>query len=228
MNIDNLIIEVTRKCNMTCAHCLRGTAQNKEIKKETISKFLLNNKIEYISTITFTGGEPSLNTQAIKDFILICKENNIEVGNFYIATNGKQENEEFLRACLDLYLFCSDNEMSQVQVSRSDFHNEQDENWIKKLSCLKFANERENINYEMVISEGKGKELNELNGTIDTARKIKPEPLTLEEDHIEGEIYLNVNGDICTSCDLSYIRQNKLKIGNVYEQSLIEMIKGQK
>ena len=31
LNIDSLIIEVTRKCNMQCEHCLRGAAQRKTI-----------------------------------------------------------------------------------------------------------------------------------------------------------------------------------------------------
>jgi len=60
MNIDNLIIEITRKCNFTCDHCLRGEAQNKDIDHKVIDA-LLDNNIEYISNITFTGGEPSLN-----------------------------------------------------------------------------------------------------------------------------------------------------------------------
>ena len=31
MLIDNLILEITRKCNFQCKHCLRGNSQNKNI-----------------------------------------------------------------------------------------------------------------------------------------------------------------------------------------------------
>ena len=225
MELYNLIIEVTRKCNMSCEHCLRGNFQNKNIKPETIEKFIIDNDINYISTITFTGGEPSLNTQAIKDFISICKNNNVEIGSFYIATNGKTENMDFLHTLIDLYCFCTDNECSQVQVSQSDYHQEQNEEWIKKLETLKFVSKRENIGYKNIISEGKGKKLNEYNGTIDNARKIDIPSLDLEN---QEDIYLNVKGDICTSCDLSYTRQDRNKLGNIYKSTLIEMETNQK
>ncbi len=225
LTLNNLIIEITRKCNLQCNHCLRGTAENKNITKETLEKFLLNNDIKYISMVSFTGGEPSLNTQAIEDFIAICKENNIEIGSFYIATNGVEAKEKFLKVLLDLYLFCSDNEVSQVEISRSDFHDPQDEAWIDKLKCLRFVNERDILDYKSIISEGKGKRLNELNGTIDQARKIEIYPLEVEDnERIDGEVYLNVNGDICASCNLSYARQVKNRLGNIHNSTLLEML----
>ena len=36
--IANLVIEVTRKCNLQCAHCLRGEAQDIEISEAVIDK----------------------------------------------------------------------------------------------------------------------------------------------------------------------------------------------
>lgn len=222
MYLNNAIIEVTRKCNMACCHCLRGNAQNKEISKETLSKFLLNNDIRYISTVTFTGGEPSLNCQAINDFIDICSKHAIEVGNFYIATNGKQVTESFISTCLRLFLFCSENEVSQIEISRSDYHIDQNEEAIKKLKCLRFVSERPYLSYKNLIDEGKAKSLNQLNGIKGQKKKIYP--LTIEDNIIDGEIYLNCKGDICSSCDLSYRRQDKNKLGNVYNKSLMEMI----
>lgn len=73
MYINNLIIEVTRKCNFSCAHCLRGEAQKREIDFAIIDA-ILDNDIEYISTVTFTGGEPSLNVPAINYFVDRCKK----------------------------------------------------------------------------------------------------------------------------------------------------------
>jgi len=63
---DNLVLEVTRKCNMNCAHCLRGNAEDKDISFDLID-ILLDN-IDSINMITFTGGEPSLNVKALKYF----------------------------------------------------------------------------------------------------------------------------------------------------------------
>lgn len=124
VSIYNLIIETTRRCNMSCEHCLRGEPQNRDIDVDTIRKFLLTNNVNYISIITFTGGESTLNLQAIRSFMQICKDLNVDVGSFYIATNGKNIPDEFI-LCLDLYLFCSDNEVSAVGISKSFYHNKQ-------------------------------------------------------------------------------------------------------
>lgn len=229
MQIQNLILEITRKCNFTCAHCLRGDAQNKDIDLKVIDSLLENNNIDYISSIAFTGGEPSLNTKAINYFIDKCNELNIEIGNFYIATNGGKTsgNEEFLHTLIKLYCFCSDNEISQVQISNSDYHfNSQDEESINKLKCLSFVDERTHLNYKYLIHEGKAKRLNELNGTMDSARRIKPEKvLKLDGDYIETEeLYINCKGDIVLSCDLSYNRQDKNKIGNILIDKLEDLV----
>ena len=61
--LDNIAIEVTRKCNMGCEHCLRGNAQNMDIDFGYIDSFL--NDVSSIGTITFSGGEPALNVEAI-------------------------------------------------------------------------------------------------------------------------------------------------------------------
>ena len=66
MQVYSLILEVTRRCNMCCAHCLRGEAENIDMQKETIDKVLdLVDKIEHV---TFSGGEPSLNLPLIQYF----------------------------------------------------------------------------------------------------------------------------------------------------------------
>ena len=37
---DSLAVEVTRRCNMHCAHCLRGEAENKDISYEVMDALL--------------------------------------------------------------------------------------------------------------------------------------------------------------------------------------------
>lgn len=64
---NNVFIEVTRRCNMCCAHCLRGDAESIDIQEKYIDAFLDNfEKGAYISSLTFTGGEISLNIPAIR------------------------------------------------------------------------------------------------------------------------------------------------------------------
>ena len=60
----NLCLEITRRCNMACAHCLRGDAQNVDMSHEIIDRALEN--VLSIGSLTFTGGEPSLNVDAMR------------------------------------------------------------------------------------------------------------------------------------------------------------------
>lgn len=38
--IDHLLVEITRKCQLRCAHCLRGDAQNINMSPKIIDKLL--------------------------------------------------------------------------------------------------------------------------------------------------------------------------------------------
>ncbi len=67
----NLMLEVTRKCNMQCAHCMRGEQEDSSLSSNTIEKiFSQTSKIKHL---TLTGGEPSLEPDVI-DWIFITNE----------------------------------------------------------------------------------------------------------------------------------------------------------
>jgi MoaA/NifB/PqqE/SkfB family radical SAM enzyme len=221
-SIGNLIIETTRRCNASCDHCLRGDARNKDIKREVIEALL--DKVDYIGSVTFTGGEPSLNPKAITDFVDICKEKGVSVSNFYMATNGVEYTDDFLLAIMKLYLFCDNDEpeITQLEVSRSYYHDcFQNEDEIDKLRCFSFFSERKYLKYsaQSLIDQGRAKDYGL------GARKNLVENLEIVCDNIEGEFYLNVNGDVIEGCDWSYKSQSRHKKGNVLTcNSLSEII----
>ena len=104
----------------------------------------------------------------------------------------------------------------------------QNEEQIERLKVLRFVREKEKLNPLYVIAEGRGKELAELNGTIDQARRIKVGKLEIEDNQIRDTLYINAKGDVLTECDLSYRRQDKNKIGNVMEKKIVEMVNNDK
>lgn len=227
ITINNLIIEITRKCNLTCEHCLRGDAQN--IDNNHMLEFLTHNDIEYISTVTFTGGEPTLNIPAINEFISICINNNIDVGSFYIAINGVNVPDEFITTVAKLYAFCDDNECSQVQVSESDFYYEQNPDDIEKLELFKIFSRKPTADDEHLILQGRAVEY--VNDYVDGAghtididsynrELVEDYEEFLEYGRIDGDVYLNAKGDILSCCDLSYESQDEYKLGNVESDSL--------
>lgn len=55
---NDLTIELTRRCNMCCSHCLRGDAQDKSMHIAHIDALL--DQTQVIGHLHFAGGEPTL------------------------------------------------------------------------------------------------------------------------------------------------------------------------
>lgn len=88
--VNYLAIEVTRRCNMKCEHCLRGDAQNLDISTAVLSGIA---KHIHPASVIFTGGEPSLNVPAIKRYFELAERYDTMPAAFYVATNGATSKE---------------------------------------------------------------------------------------------------------------------------------------
>lgn len=89
-----LEVELTRRCNMGCKHCMRGNAQNKDIKYEDIDSFL--DQVEMIDHLVLTGGEPLLNIDAMEHIAHALIERGIVLFGVMIVTNGSVYDERFI------------------------------------------------------------------------------------------------------------------------------------
>lgn len=228
ITLGNLAIEVTRRCNMNCAHCLRGNAQNMDIDYSYIDKLLEN--VSTINYITFTGGEPSLNVAAIDYTLKKCQEKNISVGGFYIVTNAKQNTIELAIAALKWYAFVDsfDREYTcGITVSQDMFHDYIDDSNIDVLEGLAFFSKddkKTDFNSATLINEGRAKELSSV---AFSKRELPEKYLEIDMGNgvitIESMIYLSANGDIRTDCDTAYDNDD-YTIGNLNSSSLIDII----
>jgi hypothetical protein len=213
-------IEVTRRCNMFCKHCLRGEQQNKDIKKEYIDTLFSN--IGYISNLVFTGGEPSLVPELLEYILDSAGKHRVAVDNFYIATNGKDITDDFVVACIKWYAYCNDNEITAINLSNDSFHEPASNKHYKLLKGLSFFRDKysnTNTDLKMVIPEGRAKKWGK-------GRILEREVLEYYIDysdvscHInDGLLYLNCNGELIAGCDWSYKNQSKNLICNVNELS---------
>lgn len=94
LTFEYLTIEVTRKCNMRCTHCLRGDTQNVDINYKHIDDLL--NQTEVIGHLDITGGEPTLNLDALQHILNgLCKRG-IPLFEFGLNTNGLLYSERFI------------------------------------------------------------------------------------------------------------------------------------
>lgn len=122
MNIEvySLVLEVTRRCNMACEHCLRGDAQAVDMQKSIVDQVL--RKIDSISEVTFTGGEPSLNIPIINYFMNQADKLGKLPHSFYLVTNGLENQLELATTMLKWYERMDEQELCAVAVSRDRFH----------------------------------------------------------------------------------------------------------
>ena len=66
LSYKELAIEVTRRCNMQCSHCMRGSAENHTISKEVVDR--LFDEVSVVARLLLTGGEPFLEPEMV-DYI---------------------------------------------------------------------------------------------------------------------------------------------------------------
>ena len=220
---DSLVVEVTRRCNMHCAHCLRGEAENKDISYEVMDALLRH--VDGIGCVTFTGGEPSLNCRAIDQFRELCLKYDIPVDSFYIVTNGKENVEELAVASLRWYSYCAkqqETELCGLALSDDQFHEDIPNENITLLKGLSyFREEDKRIDWDRVnlINEGRAEDLFE---TDYPKRELGNERIEVEKwpdgrvTVIEGNICLTVDGNLLNTCNCSYAHQSQHMIGDVY------------
>lgn len=214
MNINNLIVEVTRKCNLYCDHCLRGDAMNMNLKKEYIDSLL--SQVDSIGNLCFTGGEPSLNVPIMEYFLEQCKNRRISIEYFYIATNGVNVPESFILFCLKLYSYCDSKENCLVHLSNDRYHMDEADFNLDLLQGLSFFGRKfakDNWDYyngSGLIGEGRSSNNQHAHEpiTID-------DDMTLEDFENDCEVYLNCKGEIINGCNWSYKSQKEHKLCDV-------------
>lgn len=90
----SIVVETTRRCNMRCRHCLRGEPQNKDIDLAYIDALL--NQADIIDSVVFTGGEPTLNLDAMEHMAAGLINRGVLLFNFQVLTNGVEYSERLV------------------------------------------------------------------------------------------------------------------------------------
>lgn len=218
-NVSTLTIELTRKCNFSCGHCLRGDAQSKNFDVKHLRKFIIDNCVDQINELVLTGGEPLLVPDIIREIVQEIQWRGINIGHYYIATNGSVFNEDSLDAILKLHNVCYDQDMSYIEVSNSIWHKE-DKNYVGAMDLddiqRKIGNEAiDRLPFGCYFSSLEIGERRELGygDRILAVGRAKDFGSEAEYDMQPNMTYLNVNGDIILDCcDASYENQEDMKV----------------
>lgn len=125
IGVEILQIEVTTKCNLNCPHCYyyesgeSGNDYNDYVSHDVIDKLLDDMGIAYINTLSFTGGEPLLNEEAIIYTLKQILKKKKYVFGIDIATNGTVLSEHFANELnnfsKEMYNFLSSSENEIVK-----------------------------------------------------------------------------------------------------------------
>ena len=228
MNITlaNLVLEITRRCNMKCAHCLRGAAQPVDMDLEIINR--VTRESDCICGLTLTGGEPSLNADAIRHIRYCTYCNGCDLGSFWLATNARYFKPEFYQEIEELYGACYEQRECVLTISGDQYHLRHSEVAYERYSELPFFNDSHmrNIPDWWLINEGYARK-NWLGGKdLQPKRLLEDTYYSAENDrlYVGDMIYINAMGDVLLGCDYSYASQKARSIGNVLRTRLEDIV----
>ena len=91
---NQMAVEVTRRCNIACGHCLRGDAENVDLTGMDIDSIL--DQTEAIGRLILTGGEPTLNMGAIQHIANGIAQRGIPLMRMQIIINALTYEERFV------------------------------------------------------------------------------------------------------------------------------------
>lgn len=120
-NLYLLALETTRRCNMQCAHCMRGKSQYINLTEELVDEILNNKEIILIDSICFSGGEPTLNPKIIIYTINKIIEENIDVRELVMVTNGQIFDKELVEAFNRFNDYCNQRIKKSLQEKYKNF-----------------------------------------------------------------------------------------------------------
>lgn len=227
MKFKNLMLEVTRRCNMQCNHCMRGDARDTDMDTNIIRRLFEGTR--EIKHLTLTGGEPSLSPEVIDYIAYYIRQTSCHVGSFFCATNAKEYSEDFVNALNKLYDLCTDKKECILSISIDQFHHEQDPIALEKYRELPYyraVKEKGFIRKADILSEGRAEKLGLGRVCIPLCTHFYE--LTMNGFFLEvgDRVYVNALGDVLASADLSYENQSRARRGNILSHPMDEILVG--
>ena len=245
LRIQNLALIVTEKCNLNCAHCLRGGCSDKVMSDNVIKATL--DQFEFIGNLTICGGEPTLALDRVERILNYIAENKIFVGNVSFTINGTIYSDEFLRLLdyIEPYLEFDKSSLSPVYfgISLDKFHYDEvcrlnmKEEWIENTN--KYTESKHFYDFRK-IERKLFREGNAVNLDPNLTVPLRPMPIFMSYykkglfnipkfDMNGGKCFIgplitvNVDG-IVTECDASIEHQRTIyNYGNIFDNSIEEI-----
>ena len=200
-----IAIEVTRWCNFNCEnYCMRGPKQYLYIKNEYIEK-LLSNNFDKIYHIIFTGGEPTLNPDAIMYCVDKIIDDNLDVVFLDIVTNGSIYDEKIVEAARKFNNYNNNRNITNIQDA-DDFY----DSWFQiYVSRDKYHDDCEDVSYKY-SDAGLAVFDKRFGGLLNSGKSTQGKKVVIDNDTVVfremvwNDLYLTANGQLSSFGDGSY------------------------
>lgn len=226
---ENFCIETTRRCNMRCAHCMRGEPEDIDINIKWIEEIFKNTA--YIGVLNFYGGEPTLNENILKQTLELAKKYNIIVLNLDIITNGKKITDNFINIINEWGRYCSlfnNNRQQDLYITIDPFHEEIDPKNITKIwnNCFSrigldlykpektfVKNDSKNVKKTYIVDCGRARSLKGYKKLPWNVSKNQPLIYKYNENYyVKAKIALSCTGYILKHTVYEWISEDKVRL----------------
>lgn len=225
-------IELTRRCNLQCAHCSCGESQNVDISTEIIDRIFVD--VKDCGRIVLTGGEPLLRLDMIEYLIDKIGEYRWQTDHLELTTNGLIQDTRIVNL---LSRFCGfrKGNRAYLRVSTDEFHD-----IVASAKALSFYWElcRDIPNITVIPSDklpvillrGRAKKLIETHPELAERYFINALDCSLNHrvkivnDKVICAICVHANGNVGLAEPLSYDEADKDAFGNILNKGLTELV----
>lgn len=232
---ETLLIEVTRKCNQSCNHCMRGPAQNLNMEKEIVDSFFYNNDLLSIENLVFTGGEPTLNPKIISYIVDNLIKREIDIKYFNVIVNGLKTSKIFENSLDKLYSYVKETSPSTYKksglgISNTQYHKSFDQDVVdsfKKIEYFTGEQGKGPIDDQALIPIGNALYNGLSIRKINYKKIMKKNKTAFELKYVDNEFimffpdqHLSANGNLTNDVKLSYDLIDDYHILNVKDESI--------
>lgn len=226
----NCSLEITRNCNIRCAHCFKGEARDENIDLRVLSKIFNPNTV--IQNLEFSGGEVFLRPEIFTEVVNFIINSGVILLHANIITNGTCYNQKieeslkklniYIKKCQQLTLVRMNSidvelsvdtyhqeELKKIKDINPQLYKEYKSNILNLINSEFFSDYRDN---EEIIDKGRAKNLNNI-------KKYKP---------YQSKLYYFVSGSIMEASGVGvnvngYVK--KTTNGSLFENDLVDIIK---
>lgn len=230
-----LMVEITRKCNLRCEHCLRGDAQNVTMSREIIDRIFED--AADCKEVLFTGGEPLLALDEIEYFVDKIIKSDWTTSNIAMTINGTIRDKRLIDIA-DRFCQSKEERTFNIIISDDEFHDKDASN-----RAVKFYQNFKVKNGVIIIPQiftiigkqqeftltGRAIEFYKNHPQLDGKWTVRKEEQTNHRICIMGDMipcamYLTVYGGFESYVGENFETVDRLSYGSILQSSMSELI----